>query len=66
MGARARPFGCLCPGSRRVRAAELATLRQSSPLNRIFGTGAQPCPQAPSTWRHEMALLYRFCLSFPA
>ena len=28
-------------------AAELASLRQSSPLNRIFGTGAQPRPQAP-------------------
>ena len=30
-----------------VRAAELASLRQSSPPHRVFGTGAQPRPQAP-------------------
>ena len=30
-------------------AAELASLRQSSPLNRILGTGAQPRPQAPGS-----------------
>ena len=28
-------------------AAELASLRQSSPPNRVCGTGAQPRPQAP-------------------
>ena len=28
-------------------AAELASLRQSSPPHRIFGTGVQPRPQAP-------------------
>ena len=33
-------------GNDRKRAAELATLRQSSPWNRIFGTAVQPRPKA--------------------
>ena len=41
IGAQAWPFGCLCP-SPVTWAAELATLRQSSPPYRICGTGAQP------------------------
>ena len=39
MGARARPSGCLCPSPERFRAAELASLRQSSPPQLISGLG---------------------------
>ena len=38
-------------------AAELATLRQSSPPNRNCGTGAQPRPQAPGNASRRFALL---------
>ena len=41
------PVGFLCPSRRLSRAAELASLRQSSPPNRIVETGAQPRPKAP-------------------
>ena len=46
------------PRSRKVRAAELATLNSPRPHIK-FGTRAQPRPQAPWTWRHEMAPLQR-------
>ena len=41
MGARARPFGCLCPGPERFGLRN--SLRSNSPRPHIgFGTGAQP------------------------
>ena len=46
MGARAWPQGGAFAPVPNVRAAELASLRQSSPQIG-FGTGAQPRPQAP-------------------
>ena len=46
IGARAWPQGGAFAPVPTVRAAELASLRQSSPPN-SFGTGAQPRPQAP-------------------
>ena len=47
MGARARPFGCLCPGPERLGLRD--SLRSNSPRPHIeFGTGTQPRPQAPS------------------
>ena len=47
IGARAWPhWGAFAPVPI-IWAAELASLRQSSPLNRILGTGAQPRPEAP-------------------
>ena len=46
MGARARPFGCLCPGPERLGLRN--SLRSDSPRHQLdFGTGAQPRPQAP-------------------
>ena len=44
-----------------TRAAELASLRQSSPPHRNSGTGAQPRPQAPGNgairWRFPLVLV---------
>ena len=46
MGARAWPFGGLCPGPERLGLRN--SLRSNSPRPHIeFGTGAQPRPQAP-------------------
>ena len=42
------------PRSRKVRAAELATLKQSSPLNRVRDRGAAT-PGGARRWRHGMA-----------
>ncbi len=53
-GARAGPpRGGSCAPVPGVWAAELATLRQSSPLYGMDGTGAQPRPQAPGTSRYS-------------
>ena len=46
IGARAWPFGCLCPGPERLGLRN--SLRSNSPRPQLdFGTGAQPRPQAP-------------------
>ena len=46
MGARAWPFGGLCPGPERFGLRN--SLRSNSPRPQIeFGAGAQPHPQAP-------------------
>ena len=46
IGARARPFGCLCPSPERFGLRN--SLRSDSPRPQLdFGTGAQPRPQAP-------------------
>ena len=42
------------PRSRKVRAAELASLKQSSPLNRVRDRGAAT-PAGALRWRHGMA-----------
>ena len=47
IGARAWPQGGTFAPVPIAWAAELASLRQSSPPNRIFGTAAQPRPKAP-------------------
>ena len=46
MGAQAWPQGGAFAPVPKVRAAELAALKQSSPQTGV-GTGAQPRPQAP-------------------
>ncbi len=52
MGARAGPFGCLAPVPF-AWAAELASLRQSSPLHRIRDRGTAT-PGGALGWRHGM------------
>ena len=56
MGARAWPQGGAFAPVPTVRAAELASLRQSSPPNRFRDWGAAT-PAGAGKWRHEMARL---------
>ena len=56
MGARARPQGGAFAQVPFVRAAELASLRQSSPPNRFRDRGAA-APAGALSWRHGMAHL---------
>ena len=53
------PPGAFAPVPK-FRAAELASLRQSSPPNRFRDRGAAP-PAGAMRWRHEMALSSPFC-----
>ena len=54
MGARAWPQGGAFAPVPKVRAAELASLRQSSPSNQVRDWGAAT-PAGAMRWRHGMA-----------